>query len=159
MLRHATQALIASTVVALALTGCEKPDSTTPDEVTQDSDDPDSPEEEVEEVEEESPGGGPEAAVVLNKANFDEVVHANMEAVGECYSAALGESPELAGEMKADFSFDAEGQVVSVTVAEGSSLTDEGVANCIAEQARAWEFGKPPHGEMTLQFPFTLEPG
>jgi hypothetical protein len=95
----------------------------------------------------------------LSKANFDETVHDHFSEVSDCYIAALEGNPELAGTLEAEFTIGDDGQVVSVTVVEGSTLADEGLIACIDAAAKTWDFAVPSHGEMTLRYPFNLAPG
>lgn len=147
-------------LVALSLLGavaCDKKESTSPDEATaaEPEDEVEAPAETEEPVEEEP--AEPEAAA-LNKAQFDETINAHMEEVTDCYLTALESNGELAGTLNAQFEFDEEGTVTGVVVLEGSTLDDEDLAKCIHDAAQSWEFGKPPKGAMSLQYPFTLEP-
>ena len=142
---------------ALALSsvgGCKKAETTTPDDATADDvaadDDADD-----DDAAEEPEDTGPE---MLTKSNFDEVINDHMQQVSDCFVAALETNDKLGGKLEADFTFDAEGVPTSVTAAEGSTLTDEGLLQCIAESAKNWGFGIPKEAGMTMRYQYNLAP-
>lgn len=144
-------------LATLAASGCKKEPTTNPDEgadaATDDADGSMDDGAEVDapaEPEEEAPS-------VLSKDSFDSTINDNMDAVLECYMSALEGNAELAGELKAVFTFGADGSV-SVAAAEGSTLSDEGLTACIAEAAGGWGFDAPSKDGMTMEYPFNLAP-
>lgn len=152
MTKHSWIPIVAALAVSCTL-GCKKEETTSPDEVAPDT--------EVEEPEAEEPEDEPEEPEVLmmTKASFDETIQEHFGEVSDCYLSALEASPDIKGKLGAVFAFDADGVVTAVTVAEGSTLTDESLVQCITEASKGWEFGKPKQEGMTMRFDFNLEPG
>lgn len=143
-------------VAAVGLGGCKKEPSVNPDTSSRAGSDGGDV---LEDSEGDDDGPGDATVEPLSKANFDDTVHDHFSEVSDCYVAALEGNPELAGTLEAEFTIGDDGQVVSVTVVEGSSLTDAGLIACINSAAASWDFAVPAHGEMSLRYPFTLAPG
>lgn len=144
-------------VATLSVAGCKKQPTTPPDGDGQEADEDEEASEDVEAPEEEE-GDDTEAAAVLDKASFDETIHEHFSEVSDCYVIALESNPELQGKLNAEFKFDAEGKVLSVTALDDSTLKDEGLLACINAAATTWSFGVPAHGEMTLRYTYNLAP-
>ncbi|MFO7564162.1 MAG: AgmX/PglI C-terminal domain-containing protein [Enhygromyxa sp.] len=154
--------LFTNTVIMLAATttlsvaACEKPPSTPPDEGATpagDDDDDDVVAAPADEDDDEV-----EAAEPLTKASFDETVHEHFGEVSDCYVAALEGDPKLQGKLNAEFTIGEDGQVLGITAADDSTLTDEGLLACINQAAANWTFARPPQGEMTLRYLYDLAP-
>ena len=137
--------------------GCKKEETTNPDEV--DADEDEDADEDADPADADADADGDEEPAIITKASFDEVIHDHFEEVSNCYLTALEATPDIQGKLGAIFTFDADGGVASVTVAEGSTLTDEGLVTCIHEASKGWDFGKPNAEGMTLRFDFNLAPG
>lgn len=147
-------------LAALALlctVGCKKQESTSPDDATA-SDEVEADEVEAEEAEEADEADEEPAAAMLTKAGFDETIYDNMQAVSDCYVAALEGNADLKGTLEADFTFGADGVPTAVTAVEGSSLSDEGLVQCIAEASKGWGFDPPSEEGMVLRYTFELAP-
>ena len=147
-------------VAAFALSftaGCKKEETTNPDEATTDAD-ADDDDDDDDDDDADDADAEPEVTLIT-KASFDEVVQDHFEEVSNCYLGALEATPDIQGKLGAIFTFDADGGVTSVTVAEGSTLTDEALVTCIHEASKGWEFGKPKAEGMTMRFDFNLAPG
>lgn len=139
----------------LGVGACKKQPTTPPDggaspPVEEDDDDDDAP---ADDDDNEEP------ATPLNKASFDETIHDHFSEVSDCYVAALERNAKLKGKLDAEFTIGDDGKVVSITAAEGSTLTDEGLLACINQVASTWTFARPSHGEMTLRYVYELAPG
>lgn len=151
------------TLVTLALLtalGCKKEATTPPDgeAVEADEADPVDEADATDEVEaDEADEADAEAPTPLTKAGFDETIHDHFSEISDCYVAGLEGNPDLAGTINAEFTFDAEG-APTMAVGADSTLTDEGVVNCIAEASKGWEFGVPKEAGMKLNYPIKLEP-
>jgi hypothetical protein len=148
---------MAAAAAAVLLGGCKQEPTTNPDTASRASRDGGDVLADRDGEDRDGPGDG--TVEPLSKANFDDTVHDHFAEVSDCYVAALEGNPELAGTLEAEFTIGDDGQVVSVTVVEGSSLTDAGLIACINSAAASWDFAVPAHGEMSLRYPFTLAPG
>jgi hypothetical protein len=149
--------VITLAAVATLSVGCKKEPTTTPEagDVTQPEDDDAG--DDVEDSGDE--GDDVEAAATLDKSTFDETVNEHFSEVSDCYVAALESNPKLEGTLHAEFKVGTEGQVVSVTALDDSTLKDEGLLACINQAAAGWTFPRPADGEMTLRYPYKLAPG
>lgn len=146
-----------SSVAVLAIlctAGCEKQETTPPDA---DASPPDADADDEPEPEEPEEPAEPEVTI-LTKASFDETIYDNMQAVSDCYLAALETNDKLEGKLDAMFTFGEDGVPTGVTAAEGSTLSDEGLVQCIADASKAWGFDPPSEAGMTLRYQFNLEP-
>ena len=134
--------------------GCKKEETVSPDDAAADDSDDDAeeePEPEPEEPEEDVPA-------IMTKASFDDSIHAHFDDVTNCYLSALEGNAKLEGTFSAVFTFDAEGGVTEVTVAEGSTLNDEGLTTCVANAAKGWTFDRPNEAGMTMRYDYNLAP-
>jgi hypothetical protein len=149
-------AITLAAVAMLSVAGCKKePTTPPPDGDTAASDDDGG-----DDVESPSDGGDePEAAAALDKSNFDETINEHFSEVSDCYVAALEGNPKLEGTLHAEFKIGTEGQVVSISALDDSTLKDEGLLACINQAAAGWSFARPAGGEMTLRYPYKLAPG
>ena len=147
--------------------GCEKQDTTPPDEgdAAADGDDgggDDSSDADAGGDDSSDPDGGmiseSDESSMLTKSSFEATLNDHFSEVSDCYVAALETSPDAKGTLKASFKISADGKVLELNVVEGSTLTDEGFVECLTNSAKSWDFPKPS-AEMTLEYPFTLEPG
>lgn len=138
--------------------GCKKEETASPDDAVADADDADEADADDEEADEADADEAEEAPAILNKASFDDAIHEHFDDVNQCYLTALADNGELQGTFTAEFTFDAEGGVTSVTAVEGSSLADEGLTNCVAEAAKGWSFDRPNEAGMTMRYDYQLSP-
>lgn len=90
----------------------------------------------------------------------DEVI----ELVKECYDVALEHDPKLAGKIVLDFAIVGDesvgGVVEEVTMADGSTLLDPDLAECVTESMASATFDPPEGGgrvRVTYPFEFTTE--
>jgi len=149
-----TRIWIPIVTLALAATfACkDEQETVSPDDASADAD--------ADESEPEPEPAAPEAdaPAVMTKASFDEAIHEHFDDVTNCYLEALSANAELAGTFSAEFIFDEDGTVTSVTAVEGSTLIDEGMINCVNEKAKAWMFDKPSEPGMTMRYDYELAP-
>lgn len=137
----------------IATAACKKEETTTPTDgtPTDDVDAADDDEDEPEDVEE------PEAEP-LSKSSFDETINDHMSEVSDCYVKVIETNPDAKGKLEADFTFGADGVPTSVVAGSGSTLTDEGLLQCILDASKGWGFGPPKEEGMTLRYTFNLAP-
>ncbi len=94
----------------------------------------------------------------LDKNYLRRQIRGAMPLLAECFELAVVTSPELEGTMTIDFVVDAEddvgGYVREASVADGSPLTDEVLAECVIETVYSLEFRAPEAGgEVVVRYP------
>lgn len=146
---------MAAALALLSIVACKKTDTTTPTDGTATDVDDDAATDAGGSADDDA--SEPEQAI-LSKGSFDETINDHMQEVSDCYVAALEGNPELAGKLDAEFTFGADGVPTSVVAADGSTLTDEGLVQCIGEAAKGWGFGVPKEDGMKLRYQFNLAP-
>jgi hypothetical protein len=147
---------VAAALTMLFTVGCKKQETTSPDDVVADDDaDDDAAPAEADDDDTDDDDAAPE---LLSKASFDETITDHFSDVSDCYVAALEGNPDLAGKLNAEFTIGADGVPSSVTVVEGSTITDEALAQCICDAAASWGFDAPAEAGMRLRYEFKLAP-
>ncbi|MCX4247622.1 TonB family protein [Paraliomyxa miuraensis] len=71
------------------------------------------------------------------------IIRAHINEVRLCYNQGLTRNPSLAGRVEVAFTIGEAGTVITSGITS-SSLTDQGVQECIAKAVRRWRFPKPP---------------
>ncbi|MCB9750099.1 MAG: von Willebrand factor type A domain-containing protein [Myxococcales bacterium] len=95
----------------------------------------------------------------LDRDIIRRIVRAHINEVRYCYNTGLNKDPNLKGRVTVQFVITGAGTVGS-SVLEAATLPDTNVANCIAKAVKRWKFPKPKGGgEVTVSYPFVLEPG
>lgn len=94
----------------------------------------------------------------LDKEVIRRVVRAHVGEVRACYEQGLKRDPNLKGRVTLDLRIETSGEVSSASVVE-DTLTQNGVAACIAAAARRWRFPGDAPNVATVRYPFVLEPG
>lgn len=94
----------------------------------------------------------------LDRDIIRRVVRSNIGDVRDCYNAGLRNNAALGGTLTIDFTIDARGRVEQSKPAEGGEFEDPKVAQCIADAIANWEF-PATGGEVTVSYPFNLDPG
>jgi hypothetical protein len=147
----------AAALTLLCTVGCKKQATTPPDDdaTNVEADDAADDDDDAEPAETDDEDDAPQ---ILSKGSFDETITDHFSDVSDCYVAALGTNPELAGKLNAEFTFDADGVPTSVTVVDGSTITDEALVQCISDAAKSWGFDKPSEPDMRLRYEFNLAP-
>lgn len=105
-------------------------------------------------------GDGPEPIIQgnLDRDIIRRVVRSHVDDVRDCYNAGLRNNAALGGTLTIDFTIDARGRVKQSKPADGGEFDDPKVAQCIADAIGGWEFPETG-GEVTVSYPFTLDPG
>ena len=113
----------------------------------------------------EEPSEKPSEEIGLDKDYIREVVQDQVvELVRECYNSKLVDDPTLAGKIVLNFTIAGDesvgGVIEAVTVAEGTTLDDPEMGECVAESMASATFD-PPQGGGTVEvtYPFIFEPG
>lgn len=103
---------------------------------------------------------GPEPIIQgnLDRDIIRRVVRSNVDDVRDCYNAGLRNNAALGGTLTIDFTIDARGRVAQSKPADGGDFEDPKVAQCIADAIANWEF-PASGGEVTVSYPFNLDPG
>jgi TonB family protein len=77
--------------------------------------------------------------------------------IGGCYSLGLARDPSLSGEVMIEFTVNTDGSVANARI-KSSSLSDEGVEECVLGVVKAWNLNRRSSAA-TFEYPFTFEPG
>jgi TonB family protein len=77
--------------------------------------------------------------------------------ISGCYTIGLAVDPELAGSLVVRFTIATDGKVKDVTVSE-SDIDNDDVEGCVVAVVRTWKFASG-QSAVTLEYPFTFEPG
>jgi hypothetical protein len=150
-----TSFTVAVALTLLSVVGCKKEDTATPDDATAaDAED----EAEAEDEPAADASADEDEVVMLSKGSFDEAINDHMQEISDCYVAALERDETLAGKLDAEFTFDAAGVPTGVVAVEGSTLSDAGLVQCIADAAKGWSFGKPKEAGLKMRYTFNLAP-
>jgi len=76
-----------------------------------------------------------------------------------CYEQGLSRNKSLAGKVVVRFVIGREGNVTRVLIAEGTSMPDRQVVECVAKNFYDLVFPQPEDGIVTVVYPLTLSPG
>ena len=87
------------------------------------------------------------------------IVRAHINEVRHCYNQGLAKDPDLGGKVAVQFTIVASGKVGESKL-ESTTLSDQGVGECVAKAVKRWKFPKPQGGvDVTVTYPFVLSPG
>jgi len=102
-------------------------------------------------------GAPPDAELTgeLHRADIDDVIREDMNAVRRCYQRRLVEAHSLEGKVVLSMTIGAAGDVSRVEVIDG---LDPAVDGCVADLAAAWSF-PAPGGAVAVTYPFLFAPG
>lgn len=95
----------------------------------------------------------------LEKDSVRRAVREHINDIRRCYDEGLAIEPRLGGRVTVDFTILGDGKVGTAAISE-SSLDDADVDACIEAALRRWRFPRPAGGgQVTVTYPFVLEPG
>lgn len=95
----------------------------------------------------------------LDKDIVRRIVRAHINEVRHCYNQGLVKDPDLAGEVKVNFTIGATGKVEKSKV-KSTTVADPRVGICVAKAVKRWKFPKPTGGaKVSVNYPFHLSPG
>jgi hypothetical protein len=93
------------------------------------------------------------------KERIRRVIRANIGQIRSCYESELKTKPTLAGKIQVRFIIDPAGDVAQVLDAEGSTLEEPQLFECIRAQVRNWKFPIPKSaGCVVVTYPFMFRP-
>lgn len=94
----------------------------------------------------------------LDKELIRQVIRRNIGQIKYCYEKELQIKPRLAGKLAVRFIISPSGDVTSANVAEGSTLTDRAVGQCVTVRVRSWKFPSPKGGgSVIVTYPFVFK--
>ncbi len=94
----------------------------------------------------------------LDKELIRQVIRRNIGQIKYCYEKELQVKPKLAGKIAVRFVIAPNGDVASAKVAEGSTLTDASVGECVTVRVRSWKFPSPKGGgSVIVTYPFVFK--
>jgi Ca-activated chloride channel homolog len=94
----------------------------------------------------------------IDKDLVRRIVRAHINEVRHCYNQALARDPNAKGRISVEFTLDGAGKVLRATVKE-DTLADKAVGACISAAMLRWTFPKFGGTQVTITYPFVLEPG
>jgi hypothetical protein len=93
----------------------------------------------------------------LDKELIRQVIKRNIGQIRYCYETELQTKPALAGKVAVRFVIAPNGDVQTARVAEGSTLTDANLSECVLVRLRSWKFPSPKGGgSVIVTYPFVL---
>jgi hypothetical protein len=93
----------------------------------------------------------------LDKELIRQVIRRSTGQVLRCYEQSLRATPTLAGAIAVRFVIAPNGGVQTARVAEGTSISDPTLQECVTSQIRTWKFPSPKGGGSVLvTYPFEL---
>jgi TonB family protein len=96
------------------------------------------------------------SASVVNREGIREVFINHQTDLQKCYTAALKENKGASGKVTLDFTIGKGGKVQEASVyGPKTTLTDEGMNQCLVEKLRKWKFPAPPK-DITVQVYYPL---
>ncbi|MBI5547321.1 MAG: adventurous gliding motility protein GltG [Deltaproteobacteria bacterium] len=94
----------------------------------------------------------------LDKELIRQVIRRNIGQIRYCYENELSSKPNLAGKIAVRFVIAPNGDVQSAKVAEGSTLNEANLSECIAVRVRSWKFPSPKGGgAVIVTYPFVFK--
>lgn len=95
----------------------------------------------------------------LDKELIRRVIRANIGQIRYCYESELQSKPNLAGKVAVRFIINPSGDVSQAQVAEGSTLNEPRLSECIRIRVRSWKFPSPKGGgNVVVTYPFLFKP-
>ncbi|MDY7229817.1 adventurous gliding motility protein GltG [Hyalangium rubrum] len=93
----------------------------------------------------------------LDKELIRQVIQRNRGQIRFCYESQLTKYPKLSGKVAIKFVINAEGAVVSSSVAQSTASNAE-LEQCVAGRVRTWQFPKPKGGGVVVvTYPFIFK--
>jgi len=103
--------------------------------------------------------GPEETGGQLPRELIREVIRRRIAQVRFCYEQALQSNPALAGRVRVEFLIAPDGRVRSARVAEGTTLDDSSLTDCLVARVGSWEFPQPKGGgSVKVTYPFVFKP-
>ncbi len=94
----------------------------------------------------------------LDKELIRQVIRRNIGQIKYCYEKELQTKPNLAGKVAVRFLITPKGTVQTAKVAEGTTLRDAAVGDCITLRVRSWRFPEPKGGgSVIVTYPFVFK--
>ena len=94
----------------------------------------------------------------LDKELIRQVIRRNIGQIKYCYEKELVTKPNLAGKVAVRFIITPKGTVQTAKVADGSTLRDAAVGECITLRVRSWKFPEPKGGgSVIVTYPFVFK--
>ncbi|MGI5864137.1 MAG: adventurous gliding motility protein GltG [Myxococcales bacterium] len=94
----------------------------------------------------------------LDKELIRQVIRRNIGQIKYCYEKELQTKPNLAGKVAVRFLITPKGTVQTAKVAEGTTLHDRAVGDCITLRVRSWLFPQPKGGgSVIVTYPFVFK--
>jgi hypothetical protein len=101
----------------------------------------------------------PPAGADVDKAALRKAIQAHAPEIGKCYQAALDRDPRLAGKVLLKWVIAAGGTAENVQVADGTTLEDHALHECMKARVASWKFPRPVGGGVaTVTYPWILRP-
>lgn len=98
-------------------------------------------------------GGGEEYGGDIDRNGIRQVFINNSRALAACYERALGTNKGLGGKLVLDFDIGEQGRVLAAKMShDKSTVTDEGLANCVISKMKTWRFPEPPKNQTVQVF-------
>ncbi len=95
----------------------------------------------------------------LDRELIRRVIRANIGQIRYCYESELQAKPGLAGKVAVRFIISPSGDVAQAQVAEGSTLNEARLSECIRVRVRSWKFPSPKGGgNVIVTYPFLFKP-
>jgi TonB family protein len=95
----------------------------------------------------------------LDRELIRKVIRANIGQIRYCYESELQTKPNLAGKVAVRFIISPSGDVAQAQVAEGSTLNEPRLSECIRVRVRGWKFPSPKGGgNVIVTYPFLFKP-
>jgi hypothetical protein len=85
-------------------------------------------------------------------------VRASFDTLRQCYEAGLGRDPNLTGKVVTRFVIGRDGSVPQATAAEGTTMPDPKVSECVVAHLRGLRFPAPDGGIVTVVYPILFAP-
>ena len=101
----------------------------------------------------------PEIGGALDPEIVRQVIRSHVSQIRFCYESRLASRPSLEGKIRVRFLVASDGRVPQASIAEGSTLHDSELSECILSRFRSWIFPSPKGGGSALvTYPFWLRP-
>ncbi len=99
----------------------------------------------------------PQVEEGLSRDEVGEVIHRHSSEIRYCYETSLIHAPELNGKLVLQFTIGKLGQVTQAK-AQGGSLQNAQLENCLVTRLQTWAFPKPHGGiEVPVTYPFLFK--
>ncbi|MGC4115857.1 MAG: AgmX/PglI C-terminal domain-containing protein [Myxococcales bacterium] len=93
----------------------------------------------------------------LDKELIRQVIKRNIGQIRYCYETELQTKPNLSGKVPVRFVIAPNGDVQTARVADGATLNDGNLSECILVRLRSWKFPSPKGGgSVIVTYPFVL---